>query len=75
MFFYHQQVLALFISQFLSIVRPGDELLVTDPIYSPTRLLVGEFLKEFKIKTIFYDPNDINDLKKKNFQKKQNLFL
>ena len=58
----------------LSIVRPGDELLVTDPVYSPTRLLVGEFLQEFKIKTIFYDPNDINDLKKKNFQKNKTYF-
>ena len=59
----------------LSIVRPGDELLVTDPVYSPTRLLVGEFLKEFKIKTIFYDPNDINDLKKKISKKTKLIFV
>ena len=59
----------------LSIVRPGDELLVTDPVYSPTRLLVDEFLKEFKIKTIFYDPNDINDLKKKISKKTKLIFV
>jgi len=59
----------------LSIVRPGDELLVTDAIYSPTRLLAGEFLKEFKIKTIFYDPNDINDLKKKISKKTKLIFV
>jgi len=59
----------------LSIVRPGDELLVTDPVYSPTRLLVGEFLKEFKIKTIFYDPNNINDLKKKISKKTKLIFV
>ena len=59
----------------LSIVRPGDELLVTDPVYSPTRLLVDEFLKEFKIKTIFYDPDDINDLKKKISKKTKLIFV
>ena len=59
----------------LSIVRPGDEILVTDPVYSPTRLLVDEFLKEFKIKTIFYDPNNINDLKKKISKKTKLIFV
>ena len=59
----------------LSIVRPGDELLVTDPVYSPTRLLVDEFLKELKIKTIFYDPNNINDLKKKISKKTKLIFV
>jgi len=37
----------------LSVVRPGDEILVADPVYSPTRLLTQDFLKDFKIKTIF----------------------
>ena len=59
----------------LSIVRPGDEILVTDPVYSPTRLLVGEFLKEFQIKTTFYDPNNINDLKKKISKKTKLIFV
>ena len=59
----------------LSIVRPGDEILVTDPVYSPTRLLVDEFLKEFKIKAIFYDPDNINDLKKKISKKTKLIFV
>ena len=59
----------------LSIVRPGDELLVTDSVYSPTRLLVSEFLEGFKIKTIFYDPNNINDLKKKISRKTKLIFV
>ena len=28
-----------------SVVRPGDEILVADPVYFPTRLLTKDFLK------------------------------
>ncbi len=55
---------AVFLSIF-SVVRPGDEILVADPVYYPTRLLTEDFLKDFKIKTIFYNPHDLNTLKKK----------
>ena len=47
----------------LSVVRPGDEILVADPVYFPTRLLTQDFLKEFNIKTTFYNPHDLNTLK------------
>ena len=53
---------SVFLSIF-SIVRPGDEILAADPVYSPTRLLTGDFLKSFNIKTIFYNPNDLSTLK------------
>ena len=36
-----------------SVVRPGDEILVADPVYSPTRLLTEDYLKEYGIKTVF----------------------
>ena len=49
----------------LSVVKPGDEILVTDSVYSPTRLLTESYLKKFNIKSIFYNPNDFNDLKSK----------
>ena len=55
---------AVFLALF-SVVRPGDEILLSDPIYSPTRLLSEDYLKEFNIKAVFYDPNNINDLKSK----------
>ena len=55
---------SVFLSIF-SIVRPGDEILVADPVYYPTRLLTEDFLKPFNIKTIFYNPHDLNSLKKK----------
>ena len=57
-----------------SIVRPGDEILVADPVYSPTRLLTQNFLKEFNIKTIFYDPHDLKTLEK-NITKKTKLIF
>ena len=39
---------SVFLSIF-SIVRPGDEILAADPVYSPTRLLTEDFLKSFNI--------------------------
>ena len=35
---------SVFLSIF-SIVRPGDEIIVADPVYSPTRTLTEDFLK------------------------------
>ena len=49
----------------LSLVEPGDEILVTDSVYSPTRLLTQNYLKKFNVKSIFYDPTNFNDLKNK----------
>ena len=65
---------AVFLAIF-SVVRPGDEILLSDPIYSPTRLLTENYLKEFNIKAVFYDPNNINDLKNKISKRQQSLFL
>ncbi len=49
----------------ISVVEPGDEILVTDSVYSPTRRLTEDYLKKFNIKSIFYDPKNFNDLKNK----------
>ena len=57
-----------------SVVRPGDEIIVADPVYSPTRILTQDFLKEFNIKTIFYNPHDIRTLKD-NITKKTKLIF
>ena len=53
---------AIFLAIF-SLVRPGDEILVADPSYKPTRRLTQDFLKDFNIKTIFYNPHDLKSLK------------
>ena len=59
----------------LSVVEPNDEILVTDSVYSPTRLLTQDYLKKFNIKSIFYDPKDFNDLKKKISNKTKLIFV
>ena len=64
---------SVFLSIF-SIVRPGDEIIVADPVYSPTRILTENFLNEFKIKTIFYDPSNLETLEK-NITKKTKLIF
>ena len=58
-----------------SVVRPGDEIIVSDPVYSPTRALTENFLKEFNIKTVFYDPNNLSDLKNKISKKTKLIFV
>ena len=52
---------SVFLSIF-SVVRPGDEIIIADPIYSPTRNFTENYLKEFKIKTNFYNPHDLRTL-------------
>ena len=64
---------AVFLSIF-SIVRPGDEIIVADPVYHPTRLLTQDYLKDFNIKTVFYDPHDLKTLEK-NITKKTKLIF
>ena len=55
-------------------MRPNDEMLVADPVYSPTRLLTQDYLKEFNIKTIFYNPHDLKTLQD-NITKKTKLIF
>ncbi len=64
---------AVFLSIF-SVARPGDEILVADPVYSPTRLLTQDYLKEFNIKTVFYDPHNLKSLED-NISKKTKLIF
>ena len=59
----------------LSVVRPGDEILVSDPIYSPTRILTKDFFKDFNIKTIFYNPRDLSTLKNNVTKKTKLIFV
>jgi cystathionine beta-lyase len=64
---------SVFLSIF-SVTRPGDEIIVADPTYSPTRILTENFLKEFDIKTTFYNPHDLKTLEK-NITKKTKLIF
>ena len=65
---------AVFLAIF-SVTRPGDEIIAADPVYSPTRLLTENFLKEFKIKTTFYNPHDLKTLEKAITKKTKLIFV
>ena len=54
----------------MSLCRPGDELLVSDNVYGPTKEISEKLLQEFNIKAKFYNPDSFDDLRKKS-QKKQ----
>ena len=58
-----------------SVTRPGDEIIVSDPVYSPTRLLTQDLLKEFNIKTIFYDTHNLKTLEKSITKKTKLIFV
>lgn len=40
----------------LALLKPGDELLMVDSVYEPTRLLCDGLLADLGIKTIYYNP-------------------
>ncbi|MDB9799947.1 PLP-dependent aspartate aminotransferase family protein [Candidatus Pelagibacter sp.] len=65
---------AVFLSIF-SVARPGDEIIVADPTYSPTRILTQDFLKEFDIKSVFYDPHNLKTLEKLITKKTKLIFV
>ncbi len=59
----------------LSICRPGDEIVVTDAVYAPTRIITSKLLKEFKVKTYFYNPEDFKSLQSKVTKKTKMIFV
>ena len=49
----------------MSLCRPGDEILVSDNVYGPTKEISEKLLKEFNVTAKFYDPDYFDDLKNK----------
>jgi cystathionine beta-lyase len=48
--------LAAITTALIAILSPGDELLVTDSVYGPTRRFCDTILKRFGVRTRYYDP-------------------
>jgi len=48
--------LAAITTAILAVLKPGDELLVTDAIYGPTGKFCATFLKRYGVTTRYYDP-------------------
>ncbi len=65
---------SIFLALF-SVLRPGDEIIVSDPTYRPTRRLTEDYLKDFNIKTVFYNPHDLDSLKKNITKKTKMIFV
>lgn len=40
----------------LCVLRPGDQLLMTDSVYDPTRIFCNRLLTAFGVETLYYDP-------------------
>ena len=47
----------------MSVCRPGDEIIVSDNVYGPTKEISRNLLKEFNIVAKFYNPVKFEDLK------------
>ena len=58
----------------MSLCRPGDEILVSDNVYGPTKEISQELMKQFNVNAKFYDPVSFNDLKNK-ISKKTRMIL
>ncbi len=48
--------LAAVTTALLSVVKPGDHILMTDSVYKPTRHFCDVFLKRMGVETTYYDP-------------------
>ena len=59
----------------MALCKPGDEILLADNVYEPTRDLASKILPEFNIVTKYYDPNNFNDLKNKITEKTKLIFV
>ena len=59
----------------MSICRPGDEIVISDGVYRPTQKLTDDLLKEFKVKAVWYDPNNFEDLKSKINKKTKLIYV
>ena len=58
----------------MSLCRPGDEILVSDNVYGPTKEISRDLMKQFNVNAKFYNPDSFNDLKEK-ISKKTRMIL
>ena len=59
----------------MSLCRPGDEIIVSDNVYGPTKEITEDLLKQFNIVAKFYDPGNFEDLRNKITKKTKMIFV
>ena len=59
----------------LAFLSKGDHCLISDCTYYPTKKFAIEILSKFGVNIDFYDPNDLNELKKKINTKTKVIFM
>jgi len=60
---------------FMALCESGDEVLVGDNVYYPTREITEKLLPKYNIKAKYYDPNNIKDLQSKITKKTKLIFV
>ena len=58
----------------MSLCRPGDEILVSDNVYGPTKEISQQLMKQFEVTAKFYNPVSFEDLNQK-ISKKTKMIL
>ena len=59
----------------MSLCRPGDEIIVSDNVYGPTKEITEDLLKQFNIVAKFYNPVKFEDLRNKITKKTKLIFV
>ena len=59
----------------MSLCRPGDEIIVSDNVYGPTKEITEDLLKQFNIIAKFYNPEKFEDLRNKITKKTKMIFV
>ncbi len=59
----------------MSLCRPGDEIIVSDNVYGPTKEITEDLLKQFNIVAKFYNPEKLEDLRNKITKKTKMIFV
>ena len=68
--------LASIIIPFFAILKSGDEVLINDSVYSPTRTFCENILKQYKVKIKYFHPiNKINNFEKLINKKTKLIYL
>ena len=60
---------------FMALCQSGDEILVADNVYYPTKELTESLLPKYNIRSKYYDPNNIKDLQNKITKKTKLIFV